>query len=112
MSAIAAPPSVLGLCAAFYMLFIFVNLSRRLGNVTKMKPYYRGLYLSMALIFVAIVAHLLRATALLNPIALPEILVSDSFYFVTYYVSMALGVTISMVIVLRYWGWLFSERDR
>jgi hypothetical protein len=39
-------------------------------------------------------------------------LVSDSFYLVTYYVPMALGMTISIVIVLRYWGWLFSERDR
>jgi uncharacterized membrane protein YidH (DUF202 family) len=112
MSVIAGPPSVLGLIAALYMLYIFAILSRKLGNVTKMKPHYRGLYLSMALTLIAIIAHALGAVAWLNPASVPEVLKSDGFYLATFYVPMALAVTISLIVVLRYWGWLFSERDR
>jgi hypothetical protein len=112
MDAIAGPPSVLGLLAALYMLYIFVILSRKLGNVTKMKPYYRGLYVSMFLTLISILAHLLKVAAWLNPTSVPNVLLSDGFYSVTFYVPMALAATISLVVVLRYWGWLFSERDR
>ena len=112
MNAIAAPPSVLGLLAALFMLYIFSTLSRKLGNVTKMKPHYRGLYFGMALIALAIVAHLLRVVGQLDASALPEFFTTDSFYLFTYYVPMALAVTISLVVVWRYWSWLFTERNR
>ncbi|HZY45320.1 MAG TPA: hypothetical protein VFF70_11275 [Anaerolineae bacterium] len=112
MSAIAGPSSVLGLIAALYMLYIFALLSRKLGNVTKMKPHYRGLYLSMALTLVAIVAHVLRVAVWLNPTPMPQVLTTGEFYLVTYYLPLTLAVTISLVVVVRYWGWLFSERDR
>lgn len=112
MSAMAGPPSVLGLMAALYMLYIFSTLSRKLGSVTKMKPHYRGLYLGMALILVAVIAHALRVVVWLGAASLPDVLESDGFYLATYYVPMALAVTISLIVVLRYWGWLFTERDR
>lgn len=112
MSAIVAPPSVLGLLAALFMLYIFSTLSRRLGNVTKMKPYYRGLYIGIALMGLAVLAHLLRVIWWLDAAALPEIFTRDSFYTLTYYVPMTLAVTISLVVVWRYWSWLFTERNR
>jgi hypothetical protein len=112
ISAIAAPPSILGLLAALFMLYIFSTLSRKLGNVTKMKPHYRGLYIGMALVGLAIVAHLLRVVAWLEKSAPPDIFTSDTFYLFTYYLPMAVAVTISLSVVLRYWGWLFTERNR
>ena len=39
---LTGPSSVISLIAELYMLYIFAILSRKLGNVTKMKPYYRG----------------------------------------------------------------------
>ena len=112
MSAIAGPPSVLGLLASLYMLYILSTLSRRLGNVTKMKPYYRGLYVAIALILIAVVAHLLRVVGWLDHDSPPNLVITQSFYLVTYYIPMAIAVTISLVVVLRYWSWLFTERDR
>lgn len=112
MSAIVAPPSVLGLLSALFMLYLFSTLSRRLGDVTKMKPYYRGLYFGMALVVLAIVAHLLRVVAWLEPTTLPEIFTDNAFYLIFYYLPLALAVTISLVVVFRYWSWLFTERDR
>ena len=112
MSAIAGPPSVLGLFASCYMLFILSTLSRRLGTVTKMKPYYRGLYVGMAFVIVAVLAHMLRVVIWLGDTTVPDVMLGDGFYFVTYYLPMALAVTISIGVVLRYWSWLFTERDR
>lgn len=112
MSAIAAPPSVLGLLSALFMLYLFSTLSRKLGEVTKMKPHYRGLYIGMGLVVLAIVAHLLRVAAMLKPTNLPEIFTDEVFYFIVYYLPLALAVTISLVVVFRYWSWLFTERNR
>jgi hypothetical protein len=112
MNAIFAPPSVLGLLAALFMLYIFLTLSRKLGNVTKMKPYYRGLYFGIALIGLAVLAHLLRVIWWLDAAALPEVFTSDTFYLLTYYLPMVLAVTLSLVVVWRYWSWLFTERNR
>ena len=112
MNGLTGPPSVIGLVAALYLLYIFVILSRKLGAVTKMKPYYRGLYIGMGLILIAIVAHSLRITSLISPSLLPEALNSGPFYLLAYYLPMALAATISLVVAVRYWGWLFREHDR
>ena len=112
MTVLTASIAILGLVGAWYMLYIFVVLSRKLGNVTKMKPYYRGLYVGMGLIAIALISHFLRATALMNPTLLPAELTSDLFYLLTYYSPMVLAVAISLLVILRYWGWLFRGRDR
>lgn len=112
MSAITGPFSIISLLAEIYLLYIYVILSRKLGNVTKMKPYYRGFYLAMALIGVAAAAHLIRLVSALAPAGVPAPFNADAFYLFTYYLPLALAGTLSLIVAWRYWGWLFKERDR
>ena len=109
MNVALVSPAVAGLIAALYMLSIFLVLSRRLGAVTKIRPYYRGLYAAVGLIVVAVFVQILRTTALLNSSVLPEILNNDLFYVLAYYLPLALAATIGLVVVLKYWLWLFRE---
>jgi len=97
------PFSVIGLLAVIYMLYIFATLSRRLGLVTKMKPYYRGFYIAMILVAIAIVV-----TVLPPPAAESE----RSTYFLAYYATLIPAGVISLVVAYRYWGWLFRERTK
>ena len=109
MSVALGSPAVVGLIAVLYMLSIFLVLSRRLGAVTKMKPYYRALYAAIGLVAIAVFFYFLRTTSLLNSLALPEILNNELFYVFAYYLPLALAATIGLVVVLKYWWWLFRE---
>ncbi len=112
MSAITGPFSIISLLAEIYLLYIYVILSRKLGTVTKMKPYYRGFYVAMVLIGLAAVAHLIRLISALAPQAVPPVFNLDGFYILLYYAPLALAGTLSLAIAWRYWGWLFKERER
>lgn len=107
---LTSPSSVLSLLGELYMLYIFSVLSRKLGAVTKMKPYYRGYYVAMVLIVVAVVAHSLRLTSQVMPEELPDLLHSREFTFWFYDVPLAFAATIGFAVAVRYWGWLFRER--
>jgi chromate transport protein ChrA len=95
------PLSVSGLIAVAVMLYILAMLSRRLGAVTKMKPYYRGFYLAMAGVIFALVSTLLRQS---------DADADLSVYVFVYYLPLILSGLISLVVAYRYWGWLFRER--
>ena len=56
MTILTIPAALVASLAIVYMLYIFAILSRKLGAVTKMKPYYRWLYVALALVFVCVVA--------------------------------------------------------
>jgi hypothetical protein len=109
---LTGPSSVVSLIAEAYMVYIFAVLSRKLGHVTKMQPYYRGFYWAIGLIAVSVAAHSLRLAALATPDLPPGMLNSDGFYLLAYYLPMAAAATISLVVAWRYWGWLFRERER
>jgi len=96
------PLSVSGLAAVMVVLYILAALSRRLGAVTKMKPYYRGFYVAMACLAVAIgVAVLWPPLAAATP--------SDLSVYL-FYLPLLLSGVISLVVAYRYWGWLLRER--
>lgn len=97
------PLSLTGLVAVMVMLYIFAMLSKRLGAVTKMKPYYRGFYVALLAVAIAMAAALLR-----HPGASGD----GSIYIFTYYLPLILAGVISLVVAYRYWGWLFRERTR
>jgi hypothetical protein len=93
------PLSVSGLVAVMVLLYTLATLSRRLGAVTKMKPYYRGFYVAMIAVAVAIGAAVLRR---------PQ---DDlSLFLAAYYLPLIVAGVISLVVTYRYWGWLFRER--
>lgn len=109
MSMLTGPSSVIGLLAEMYMLYIFAVLSRKLGAVTHMPPYYRGFYWAMGLIGVAVVAHAMRLAASAAP-DWPPTLNSDVFFLLTYDLPLGLSVITGVAVAWRYWNWLFREQ--
>ncbi|MBN1887966.1 MAG: hypothetical protein JW850_08235 [Thermoflexales bacterium] len=106
MSALTTPLGFIGLLSILFMLYILANLSRRLGSVTKMKPYYWGFYVAMGLIAVAIIARIIQSSLQLSSGVEPY---PPGLYLLAYHLPLALAVTLGAVIAWRYWGWLFRE---
>jgi len=101
MIPLSIPFNVVGLAGVMYLLYIFAALSRRLGAVTKMKPYYRGFYAAMLAVAVAAVASVLRQSGLG---------LEGRLYVFSYHLPLVAAGLISLIIASRYWGWLFLER--
>jgi hypothetical protein len=106
------PAALMASIALLYLLYIFAILSRRLGAVTKMKPHYRWLYVAAALVVVSLAGEWIVLMFRAAPQAAPELLVSEWVYLLGHTVPLLIAVVLTLVIVLRYWGWLFRERER
>ena len=109
---LTGPSSAISLLSVIYLLYIFSVLSRKLGNVTKMKPYYRGFYWAMGLIGLALAASWPRLIAQLSPRLLPVVLLDDRIYLFIYDLPLAAAATLSLSVAWRYWSWLFKERGQ
>ena len=112
MNVLVTPLGVVGLIAIMYLLYIFANLSRRLGAVTKMKPYYRGYYVALAFLSVSFVARVVLSSVALSPPSLvaPGLLSSPFFSLVAYHVPFAIAMAISVGVTWQYWSWLLKEK--
>ncbi len=95
----------LSICITFVLLGL---LSRRLGRVTRTRPFYIGFYIAALLVgfsALARVLHLGLDAELIVRLHAEELLV------LAYSGLMALGVTIAAFVAWRYWSWLLSERS-
>ena len=110
MNAVVMPLGIVGLIAVMYLLYIFANLSQRLGAVTKMRPYYRGFYVAMGFLGVSIVARVVLSSLALAPQLNTGWLSSPLFGLAVYHAPFVMAVAISAVVAWRYWSWLFKER--
>jgi hypothetical protein len=97
-----------GLAAVLCVLVLLAQFGRKLGAVTKMRPYYRGYYVAVVCIGLALVMRLLRASVFQMPSQ--GILHDPIFYLVLYHLPLALGLTLSLGITWHYWSWLLKER--
>ncbi|MBN1978041.1 MAG: hypothetical protein JW918_11635 [Anaerolineae bacterium] len=95
--------------AMVYMCFLFANFSRRLGAVTKMKDHYRWFSLASGLVAVAATSQIIRATADLACEA-PTFLGEPWFARLSFYVPLAAGGALALVLVWYYWGWILKEK--
>jgi hypothetical protein len=109
MSVITAPLGAIGLLAIAYMCSLFGNFSRRLSAVTKMKGHYRWFPVAAVLICVAATSQAIRSTAALAPEA-PQFLNEDLFAVLSFYLPLVVGVTLALVLVWYYWGWILKEK--
>ncbi len=109
MRVITAPLGSIGLLAMVYLCFLFANFSRRLSAVTKMKDHYRWFPLASGLIAVAAMSQIIRATAGLAREA-PGFLCEPWFAMVSFYIPLTVGVTLALVLVWYYWGWILKEK--
>ncbi len=103
------PWGPLGLVGLIYATFLYTNISRRLGSVTKMPPYYRGFHVSTALLSIALVANVERKAAYLAAAPATSFLRSPLFGLIFYHVPLCLGIVINLVLVWKYWSWLLKE---
>jgi hypothetical protein len=106
------PAALAASSAVIYLLYIFAMLSRRLGAVTKLKPLYRGLYVAVVLVLVSLACEWIVLMLHAAPSAAPDWLLSGWLYLLGHTVPLLLAVMLALIIVLRYWGWLFRERER
>jgi hypothetical protein len=109
---LTGPSLAFSLIGVIYLLYILSVLSRKLGSVTKMRAFYRGFYLAIGLIGLAVVASWLLLTVRITPDLLPVAWRDETLYLVIFNTTMAVAVTLSLVLAWRYWGWLFKERGR
>ena len=112
MTILTIPAALVASIAIIYLLYIFAMLSRKLGAVTKMKPYYRWLYVALVLVVVSLTCEWIVLTLRTAPQAAPDWLLSEWFYLLGHTVPLLAAAVLALIIVLRYWGWLFRERDR
>lgn len=110
MIVITTPLAGGGLLAVVYLGFLFANFSRRLGAVTKMVTYHRWFQVANGFVALAAISQIVRGTATLAPqLALPFLL-EPWFSLVSFHVPLVVGVTLDLVLVLYYWGWIIRER--
>ncbi len=110
MNLLITPLGVIGLIAVAYMLYIFANLSRRLGAVTKMPPYYRGFYVAIGLLTISILARVTLNSVALAPELSTGIVSAPFFSLVVYQIPFVLAMVVSVALAWRYWSWLFKEK--
>jgi hypothetical protein len=101
----------LGLASLIYALVILAQFGRKLGAVTKMKPYYKGYYIAASFVSVALVVRFVRASVLWAPPgSIPSLLTSSLFYLFLYHLPLAVGLGLGLAITWHYWSWLLKER--
>lgn len=95
------------LIGVLYISWLLRVLSRRMGEVTKMRAYYRGFDLGSALLIVAMLSYIFQCNAALAQ--RPAGVLTLTFALVTFYLPLALGVGINLASAIIYWGWLFRQ---
>lgn len=99
-----------GFLAIAYLNFLFGDLSKRLGSVTKMADYRRWFVVASGFITLAAISQVVRGTAALAPERAPSALLKPWFALVCFYIPLAVGVTIALVLMWYYWGWILREK--
>jgi hypothetical protein len=110
MNYLTAPLGSLGLLSVIYAFYILANLSRRYGEVIRLPPYYQGFYLAMVLIGVAFVGHLIQDTVIIAPEEAPSLLTNDWFHLFSYYLPLAIAISVAIAVSWRYWSWILKEQ--
>ena len=111
MDVIAAQLGAVSLLSIIYTFYILANLSRRYGEVIRMPAHYRGFYVTIGLVSVSLFSHFLRDIVILDPTEVPALLNNDWFYLLTFYLPLALAVTLAIIIAWRYWSWILKEQE-
>jgi len=110
VSLVLALAGCMGEAAIIYTVLILARLSQKLGAVTKMPPYYRGFYASIAFLCLSLASRLVRiSTALTGPDQTVPLLEQEIFYLYTHHLPLAIGMLAALAIAAKYWGWLLKE---
>ncbi len=109
---LTTPLGPVSLVAILYATIIYISLSRKLGTVTKMGPYYRGFVVSLAFISLALMTYVMRNSAFLAQKPYTDWLLAPSFGLAFFHVPLFIGVGINVVLIWHYWSWLLYEKEQ
>jgi len=96
--------NLIGMLSIFIVLIVMALLSKRLGIVTRTRPYYLGFYVAALLMGISILVRLFSTPPDLSAEA-------DGTIILFYGILPALSLTLGVIIAWRYWSWLFAERN-
>lgn len=100
------PLAPLGLVALIAAVYLYANLSRRLGAVTKMPPYYRWFLPGGVLMALALTVWVIQRAASLSCLETVAPLATPLFGLLFFHIPLLIGVGINVAVVWRYWSWL------
>jgi hypothetical protein len=103
--------SPVGTISVMFLFLILARLSEKLGDVTRMPPYYRWFWVGIGFLGIALISQLLRISVSLTGQTSYPLLIDPLFYLVTYHLPLAIGITIGLTVAWRYWSWLLTERN-
>lgn len=92
------------LIGTLYVSWLLQGFSQRLGEVTKMKAYYRWFSLGNAFLIISILSYIVRYNTVLAQ--RPEMFLTPLFTLLAFHLPLALGVILNLTITLIYWNWL------
>jgi hypothetical protein len=111
MIVITTPLGAVGLLAIAYLGVLFANFSRRLSAVTRMANHHRLFLIANTFVALAAMSQVMRSTAVLAPPDVaPAILLQPWFSLVSFHIPLAIGITIDVILVWYYWGWILREK--
>lgn len=100
--------SALAPIAITVMLLVLQELSRRLGEVLRIRHIHRWYYLAAFLTFISSIIRLLSIGLEAEAFDTTE---GDSIFAAAYTLSLMSGVSLGLAITWRYWGWLVYASD-
>jgi hypothetical protein len=109
---VVTPLGPASLIAMILAVVLYASLSRRLGAVTKMRPYYRWFMVGGWFMAVALSVSVLRRSAHLSCSEEVLFLTSPAFGFYFYHLPLLVGTTISVAAAWRYWSWLLTGEGK
>lgn len=101
-----SPFGPVALIATLVLLDLYAQLSRRLGEVTRMRPYYRRFWIAGFFIGLATVVQVLRIAAYISQATQVMILLSPTFTILAFYLPLLTGIIVGILTAWRYWSWL------
>ncbi|MGQ9515763.1 MAG: hypothetical protein ACUVWB_01475 [Anaerolineae bacterium] len=112
MTVIFALLGCLGEVSLLYGVTILLRLSKKLGEVTKMRPYYRGYYVAIVCLVISSAVRFIQASLLDSFTAGNPFPLANAWDILTiiHHISLAVGLTAACLVAFLYWGWLFKER--
>jgi hypothetical protein len=108
---IGAVLGAMGLISVLYALLVLAQFGRKLGAVTKMRPFYRGYWVAAGCVGLALVMRFIRASVFrAPPESVPSMVNAPSFYLLLYHLPLVIGLSLGLAVTWHYWSWLLKER--
>ncbi|MCS7179358.1 MAG: hypothetical protein RML46_05940 [Anaerolineae bacterium] len=101
-----SPLAPISWISLLFVLNVYYNLSQRLGEVTRMPPYYRRFLIGAGLVSVGVLGQIIRTAAHIACDPGVEVLLSPVFSLVAFYLPLLIGIAVSVLTAWRYWSWV------